>query len=502
MVVRLQDLVSALLHVRVVGEISAVEVTDVTADSRTAGPGSLFIALRGHTVDGHAFVDEARRSGAVAAVVEDCLDTPLPQIVVPDTRRAAAVLAAVFFRHPSRAMRVIGVTGTNGKTTVTHLIDHLLRAGGARTGLIGTIQTRIGDRSSGAVNTTPEAVELQRLFAQMRDAGVSHAVMEVSSHALELDRVAGTRFHTAVFTNLTQDHLDFHGSMEAYREAKGKLFARLGNEYGDTRADQAFAVVNLDDPVGKWMARQTTAQTVTYGVDRPADLRAREVEVDTRGVRFVAEIDGRRTRVQVPLPGRFSVYNTLAAVGAGWIQGLDLDWMADQLARVSGVPGRMERVDAGQPFGVVVDYAHTPDSLDNVLQALREVASGRLIVVFGCGGDRDRTKRPLMGRIAYTRADYAILTSDNPRTEDPERILDDIEAGLREIGADTSRYERISDRTEAIRRAIHLAGERDVVLIAGKGHETYQIIGRRKFPFDDRVEARKALEALHTRGGR
>ncbi|MDI3256141.1 MAG: UDP-N-acetylmuramoyl-L-alanyl-D-glutamate--2,6-diaminopimelate ligase [Kyrpidia sp.] len=499
---KLEDLASALLHRRTAGEVSGVEVTDVTADSRTVHPGSLFIAVRGHTVDGHAFVDEAHRAGAAAAVVEEVQDTPLPQIVVPDTRRAAAVLSAVFFRHPSRDMRVIGVTGTNGKTTVTHLIDHLLRGAGARTGLIGTIHTRIGDADEKSINTTPEAVELQRLLARMRDAGVTHVAMEVSSHALELDRVAGTRFHTAVFTNLTQDHLDFHGTMEAYREAKGKLFARLGNEYGDRREDQSFAVVNLDDPVGKWMARQTVAQTLTYAVDRPADFRARDLDMDQNGTRFVVEAVGRRVVVHLALPGRFSVYNALAAMGAGWVQGLDLDQMAVLLHHVPGVPGRMERVDAGQPFGVVVDYAHTPDSLAHVLRTLREFTRGRLIVVFGCGGDRDRGKRPLMGQIAYRGADYAVLTSDNPRTEDPERILDDVEAGLVEIGADRSRYERIPDRAEAIRRAVALAGDGDMVLIAGKGHETYQIIGRRKFAFDDRLVARRAIEACRNEGGR
>ncbi|MBX6395494.1 MAG: UDP-N-acetylmuramoyl-L-alanyl-D-glutamate--2,6-diaminopimelate ligase [Alicyclobacillaceae bacterium] len=490
---KLADLVGCLLHRRILGDLAGLEVADVTCDSRTVRKGSLFIAMRGHTVDGHAFVEDARRAGAVAAVVEEPTDTLLPQIVVPDTRRASALLSAVFFRHPSRDVKVIGVTGTNGKTTVTHLIDHLLSRAGSKTGLIGTIVTRVGEMVLPSVNTTPEAVELQRLFARMREEGITYAIMEVSSHALELDRVAGTRFRTAVFTNLTQDHLDFHGSMEAYREAKGKLFSRLGNEYADRLDEQSFAVINVDDPAGKWMARQTVAQTLTYGVDRPADLRARNIEMGMDGTRFVVEAFGRRVPVHLRLPGRFSVYNALAALGAGLIEGLPLEQMAEWLQDVEGVPGRMERVDTGQPFGVVVDYAHTPDSLENVLRTLREFTAGRLIVVFGCGGDRDRGKRPVMGQIAYRWSDYAILTSDNPRTEDPERILDDIEAGLVEIGADPRKYERVTDRSEAIRRAVALAREGDVVLIAGKGHETYQIIGRRKYDFDDRLEAKRAI---------
>lgn len=495
MTLRLDHLIGSLLRRRIVGSLAGLEVSDVTADSRRVRPGSLFIALRGHTVDGHAFVDEARRAGAVAAVVEEPQDAAIPQIVVPDTRRAAAVLAAVFFRHPSRDVRVIGVTGTNGKTTVTHLIDHLLVRAGYPTGLIGTIYTRVAGETLPSVNTTPEAVELQRLLSRMREEGLRYAVMEVSSHALELDRVAGTRFRTAVFTNLSQDHLDFHGSMEAYRQAKGKLFARLGNEYGDTLSKQSFAVVNLDDPAGRWMAGQTVAQTITYAVDRSADVRARDVEIAMEGVRFVAETFEGTVPVRLKLTGRFSVYNALAALAVGLVEGLSLEAMAAHLEEVPGVPGRLERVDAGQPFGVIVDYAHTPDSLENVLRTLREFTRGRLIAVFGCGGDRDRTKRPLMGQIAYRWSDYAILTSDNPRTEDPERILDDIEAGLIEIGADRDRYERIPDREEAIRKAVFLAGPEDVVLIAGKGHETYQWIGRRKFDFDDRRAAERAIRS-------
>jgi UDP-N-acetylmuramoyl-L-alanyl-D-glutamate--2,6-diaminopimelate ligase len=356
--------------------------------------------------------------------------------------------------------------------------------------LIGTLGVRIGDTLVEGVNTTPEAVELQRTMAEMVEAGCSHCVMEVSSHALELRRVAGIRFRTAVFTNLTQDHLDFHGTMERYQAAKGKLFSRLGNTYGDTREEMAYAVVNADDPVGAFMAEQAVVETVTYGLSEGADVRAEAVRLNAAGAWFRVKTFAGDADVRLRLTGRFNVYNALAAIAVGLVEGLPVADVAESLSEVPGIPGRLEPVDAGQPFAVLVDYAHTPDSLENALRTVREFAAGRVITVVGCGGDRDKGKRPLMARTAVELSDLVLLTSDNPRTEDPERILDDMEAGLADA---PRRWERITDRRQAIERAVELAVPGDVILIAGKGHETYQIIGHTKHHFDDREVAREAV---------
>ncbi|WP_067922153.1 UDP-N-acetylmuramoyl-L-alanyl-D-glutamate--2,6-diaminopimelate ligase [Alicyclobacillus shizuokensis] len=471
-----------------------VEVSGVCSDSRTVQPGDLFVAQRGYTVDGHQFAGDAVRRGAVAVVGERIVQgVAVPQLVVPDSRLAGAILADVVYGHPSHHLQVIGVTGTNGKTTVTHLIEQVLSMAGRKTGLIGTLGSRIGGEYRTGVNTTPEAVELQSLLAEMVAAGCRSAVMEVSSHALDVGRVAGIRFHIGVFTNLTQDHLDYHGTMENYRAAKGKLFSRLGNTYGDTPAECAYAVVNADDPAAHYMREQTVAETVTYGIDQAADVRAREIHLHPRGASFRVDCFAGSAQVNLRLTGRFNVYNALAAFAVGLIEGLTPEQVAEALAAVTGIPGRLEAVVAGQPYTILVDYAHTPDSVENALQAIREFAERRVICVIGCGGDRDKGKRPLMAATACRLADWTVLTSDNPRTEDPESILDDMEAGVRRDYPD--RYERISDRREAIFRAVELAQPGDVVLVAGKGHETYQIIGHTKHPFDDREVAREAVNA-------
>lgn len=472
--------------------VESIEISHITADSRQVIPGSLFIALRGHTVDGHDFAAKAVGQGAAAVVAERLIENlPVPQILVRSTRDVMPILACVFYGHPSRSMKVIGVTGTNGKTTVTHLIDRILADQGRLTGLIGTIKKRIGNREFAVANTTPEAIELQETFHQMLQVGTEYTVMEVSSHALELKRVAGTEFRTAVFTNLTQDHLDFHGSMEEYRNAKGKLFARLGNTYGNKREENRFAVINADDPSAGFFINQTVAQVVTYGIDRPADVRATRVRVEADGASFFLESFAGSAEIRLQMTGKFSVYNALAAAAACLCEGVSPDAIKLSLEAVPGVDGRFERVRMGQPFSVIVDYAHTPDSLENVLKTIREFAKGRVYTVVGCGGDRDRSKRPRMARIAADYSDVAVLTSDNPRTEDPERILDDMEQGL--AGVEPGRYVRMTDRTEAIRHAIRQAQEGDVVLIAGKGHETYQIIGKTKHHYDDREVAAKAI---------
>lgn len=482
---------------------SDVDIQSVTADSRTASPGSLFIALPGYTVDGHDFAQQAVQRGAVALLVERRLPLAVPQLVVPDSRLASAMVADVFYGHPSRELRMIGVTGTNGKTTTTYLIERLLTQAGFSTGLLGTIEKRIAGRKAEVVNTTPEAVELQASLHEMLLANCQYGIMEVSSHALELRRVAGTKYHIAIFTNLTQDHLDFHGTMENYRAAKGKLFSRLGNTYGDDRAASSYAVLNADDDASEYLQAQTVCECVTYGIEQDADIRALDVSVRPEGVQFHLETFAGNSDVKLQLTGRFNVYNALAAVATGLIEGIPLANIVHSLEGVPGVPGRLEQVRAGQPFTVLVDYSHTPDSLLNALATIQEFSTGQILTVVGCGGDRDKAKRPLMAQVAADYSNVTVLTSDNPRTEDPEDILDDMERGLAAYGLKPGHhYERITDRREAIKRAVSLAGPGDVILIAGKGHETYQIVGRTKFHFDDREVAAEEIQHIRQAGTR
>ncbi len=469
------------------------EITHLTADSRQVRPGSLFVAIRGCTVDGHAFAGDAARNGAAALVVETYLpELSLPQIVVPDTRAASGILATQFYGDPSSRLSVIGVTGTNGKTTVTHLIEAILLDHGAKTGLLGTIGKRIGNQTGEMVNTTPEAIDLQAALAEMVNEGCDYGILEVSSIALELGRLAGTRFHIGVFTNLTQDHLDFHGTMENYRVAKGRLFSRLGNAYGKDRGSTACAVLNADDDATVLYRRETVMECVTYGIREPADVRATEIRVEANGTRFHVTTFAGETDVLLRLTGRFNVYNALAALSVGLVEGIGLSRMTRALEKVFGIPGRLERIEWGQPFTVLIDYAHTPDGLWNVLTTIREWATGRVITVVGSGGDRDHDKRPKMAQVAVEGSDVVLLTSDNPRTEDPEKILDDMERGVAGI---SGRYERCTNRREAIWRAVAIAQPGDVVLIAGKGHEAHQIVGRTQIPFDDREAAAAAVRA-------
>lgn len=488
---RLHDLIAPVLIKQLIGS-DEVHIDSVTADSRNVRPGTLFVALRGYTVDGHDFVRGAVEAGASAVLVEKEIEgLTAPQVIVRDTRAVIAVLASVFYRHPSKAMKVIGVTGTNGKTTTTHLIDAILTDAGHKTGLIGTIKTRIGDREFENANTTPEALELQATFREMLDIGTEYPVMEVSSHAVELNRVAGVEFHTAVYTNLSQDHLDYHSTMEEYRLAKAKFFSRLGNTYEDGAGRNKVAIINVDDEHAEFFKKATSVQTLTYGIDNEADLRAVDVKIKADGVSYrVLSYAGEET-FRLQMTGKFSVYNALAATAAALVQGISLGDIKKSLEAMPGVDGRFESVQAGQDFAVIVDYSHTPDSLENALKTIREFAKGRVTCIVGCGGDRDRTKRPLMARIGADYADLTVITSDNPRTEDPDMILDDMEAGLADV--DKSRFVRITDRKEAIRYAVERAGADDVILIAGKGHETYQIIGRTKHHFDDREVAAQAI---------
>jgi UDP-N-acetylmuramoyl-L-alanyl-D-glutamate--2,6-diaminopimelate ligase len=487
-VMLLRDLLVPLLPVRVTGDDS-LEITGLTADSRKVKPGTLFVCLKGFTVDGHMFAAKAVEQGAVAILAEEDVDVPATVVRVPDTRRAMAMLADRFYGSPTRELKLIGVTGTNGKTTTTHLIDKILRDREKKTGLIGTIHMRIGDQFEELKNTTPDAIDLQQSFRRMRDIDTEYAIIEVSSHALELGRVRGCDVHTAVFTNLTQDHLDYHKTMENYRYAKSLLFSQLGNSYDPNRPKTA--VLNADDEASKLYATVTSARVITYGIDQPADVRAEEIEITSRGTSFTVHTFAGSIRLNLRLIGKFNVYNALAAIAVTLAEGVQLSDIKASLEAVTGVSGRFESVDAGQPFTVVVDYSHTPDSLENALVTVKEFAKGRIFCIVGCGGDRDRTKRPIMAQIATKYADLAVLTSDNPRSEEPQAILDDMLAGLADVATD--RYTTFVDRREAIRFAVSQAQENDVILIAGKGHETYQIIKGQVLPFDDREVAREAI---------
>ncbi|MCW3023475.1 MAG: UDP-N-acetylmuramoyl-L-alanyl-D-glutamate--2,6-diaminopimelate ligase [Conexibacter sp.] len=458
--------------------LPAADVRALAFDTRRVEPGTVFFCVRGFTADGHDFAPEAVAAGAVALVVDHPLGLGVPEVLVDDVRAAMAPAAARLAGDPTAALAMVGITGTNGKTTTSYMVRALLEAAGRQTGLIGTVTSWIGGTEQPVVRTTPEAIDLQRAFGAMRDGGDVAAVMEVSSHALALHRADAIHWDVAAFTNLTQDHLDFHADMEDYFLAKRALFA-VAAQQGAT------LIACVDDPYGARLAREFP-QAVTIGIDAPdAAVRAVDLEPGPHGTGF--RVDG--TAMRAPLPGRFNVLNALVALAAARALGVDDATIAAALPGAGGVPGRFEPVDAGQEFAVVVDYSHKPDALDNVLRTARELATGRLIVVVGAGGDRDRGKRPLMGAAAAEHADAVILTSDNPRSEDPEAILDAMAEGAPQA-------QRITDRRAAIEHAIGLAGPGDVVLIAGKGHETYQeIAGGVKLPFDDREVAREVLHA-------
>jgi UDP-N-acetylmuramoyl-L-alanyl-D-glutamate--2,6-diaminopimelate ligase len=461
-----------------------VEVTALAFDNRVVTPGTLFFCVPGFTRDGHDFAPDAIERGAVALVVQRPLGLGVPEVVVDDVRAAMALAAARFRGDPTARLRVVGITGTNGKTTTAFLVRELLEAGGIRCGLMGTVKNVVGGLEREVVRTTPEAIALQAAFAEMLEAGDEAVAMEVSSHALELRRADAIHFAVALFTNLTQDHLDFHPTMEAYFQAKRKLF----------EVAEGPRVVNVDDPYGRRLADELP-DAQTYAIDADADWRASDVVSELTGSRFTAVTPDGTFECRTPLPGRFNVLNALGALACARAVGVDVETCVEALARAGRVPGRFEPVDEGQPFAVLVDYAHTPDSLENVLQAARELTGGRLICVFGAGGDRDRGKRPLMGEIAARLADVALVTSDNPRSEDPDAILDEIVAG-----AGPAALEREADRRRAIARAVELAAPGDVVVIAGKGHEQGQeFAGGRKEPFDDRLVAAEALRAVAAR---
>jgi UDP-N-acetylmuramoyl-L-alanyl-D-glutamate--2,6-diaminopimelate ligase len=472
-------------------------------DSREVAPGDLFVALRGGLADGHDYLAQALSLGAAALLVEalpDALPGAAPAVLVPDTRRALAPLAACFFGHPADELQLVGVTGTNGKTSTSFLLESILLAAGRKVGLIGTIEVRYADERQRAVNTTPESLDLQRTLRAMRSRGVDAVSMEVSSHGLALGRVEGCRFAAAALTNVTQDHLDFHGDMQHYVEAKLALFR-------DHLRPGAAAVVNADDPSAEpFLAAARAAGARTLRVSRRdagAEVFVEHALARLDGTSASLRLPSGRLELAIPLVGEFNVENVAVAVGVAAGLGVAPEAIARGVAACPQVPGRVERVGAELPGAptVLVDYAHTPDAVDKLLRTLRPLASGRLITVFGCGGDRDRGKRPLMARAVAAWSDRAVATSDNPRTEDPERILDDVEAGLDKLtrvapealAATPHGYARVADRRRAIELALAIAGSADTVVIAGKGHEDYQIVGRERLPFDDRAEARRAL---------
>ena len=470
-------------------------VAAVTDDSRAVKSGCLFLAVKGERVDGHAYIRQAIQAGAAAVVAQEAADTgDTAYVRVVDSRRAVGLIGGRYYGDPSAGLAMVGVTGTNGKTTTTYLCKALLEGIGRRVGLIGTVAYQIGNETIPASHTTPGALELQGLLAKMRDAQLNSVVMEVSSHALAMDRTAGCEYDAAVFTNLTQDHLDYHKTMDEYFQAKLKLFTGLGR---GTKSGQR-AIINMDDPRGAQVQAACRVPVWGYAVKSRADVTAEQVRLSMNGTTFTAATPAGSFPVESRLVGEHNVSNLLAAIGVALHAGATCDQVRAAVASVSNVPGRFERVSAGQNFTVVVDYAHTEDALLRLLTAAQALKTHRIITLFGCGGDRDRGKRPKMGRAAVEHSDVVVLTSDNPRTEDPTAILREVEVGVREALRTRAQvdYHLVPDRREAIGMAVRLARPGDIVLIAGKGHEDYQIIGTTKFHFDDREVAREAIQQL------
>ena len=463
--------------------LQGLMITGIQYDSRKVALGNLFVAVKGYQSDGHQYIRQALEQGAIAIMISDeaYCSNEYPWILVDDCRLALAQISNAFYEHPSEKLKLIGVTGTNGKTTTTNLICHIIEAQGEKTGLIGTIHNRIGDKILEGSRTTPESLELQQMFAQMVEEDIHYAVMEVSSHALELHRVACCDFDIAVFTNLTQDHLDYHLTMENSCKAKTILFRMLGDG-GEKAGLQKTAVINLDDPWANQFLVASNVPVVTYSMHKEASWKAEQVVVAADGVRYI--VDGHP--VQLHLTGNFNVYNSLAALAVGEALGFPVERVIQALEEVGGIAGRFQTVKEATAYSVIIDYAHTPDGLENVISTAQAFAKGRVITVFGCGGDRDRTKRPLMGETAAKLSDYCVITSDNPRTEDPEQILLDILPGVQKQMQEATYHVEV-DRRKAIDYAIQMAQPGDVILLAGKGHENYQEIRGLKYPKKSRI---------------
>ena len=505
---KLKTLLRDIANATIVQGSGSLEVEAIAYDSRRVKRGALFVAVAGFEADGHSFIAQALERGAAAVLVQAdrrshweaaVSDREVAVVAVEDTRRALADVSAAFFDYPARTLRVVGITGTKGKTTTAYLTSALLEAGGYRTGLLSGVAFKIGPNftMNETQVTTPQSLEVQSLLAQMRGEGTDYAVIESTSHGLALHRLEHLEYDVAVFTNLSPDHLDFHPTVDDYREAKGRLFEML-----DGAVDKGIAktaVLNADDPASEYLRSRTSrARVLTYGVEAPdADVRALDVALSEHRSRFRLVTPAGEAPVELPLLGLFSVYNSLAAATVAASQGMDVATIADALASFGSVPGRMERIECGQPFAVVVDYAHTPDSLRSVLQALRPVASRRLMVVFGCGGDRDPGRRTGMGKAAAELADFTVLSNDNPRTEEPAAIIDQIAEAMLQAGRrEGDDFILVPDRRMAMRYVFERAGVGDVVLIAGKGHEPYLIVGDEYLPWDDREVAREELLAI------
>jgi UDP-N-acetylmuramoyl-L-alanyl-D-glutamate--2,6-diaminopimelate ligase len=505
---KLSGLISALDHPKVKGNLNC-EVAGLTHDSRSVAPGLMFVAIHGLHQDGHQFVNQAMDQGAVAVVVEKQglwgkIETSSCVIQVQDTRKALSRLAHEFYGKPSHRMGMIGVTGTNGKTTTTYLIRGILEAAGKKVGLMGTTGYHLGREAFPASHTTPESLDLHQFLARMVQSGVQYAVMEVSSHALSMGRVSDCAFDVAVYTNITQDHLDFHKDMEDYFKAKQKLFSGLGKS--NPKSFPRRAVVNGDDPRASQVIEVTQVPRWTYSIDKQADLMAEDIQIDFGGIHFSAITPEGKFEIQSPLTGRYNVYNILAAIGVALSQDIPIPIIQTGIKNIQQIPGRFEKIQQGQDFLVIVDYAHSEDALRKLLLAVQELRGsalsreGRVLTVFGCGGDRDRGKRPKMGQVAMEMSDLVVLTSDNPRTEDPMAIIREIEAGINQwvtANGRSAEYWVIPDRAEAIQKTIGAARRGDIVVIAGKGHEDYQIVGLRKFHCDDREMARDAIRKLN-----
>jgi UDP-N-acetylmuramoyl-L-alanyl-D-glutamate--2,6-diaminopimelate ligase len=463
-----------------------VLVQGIEIDSRQVKAGDIFACVPGLNADGHDFAEPAIKAGAAALFVERLLPYPVPQIKVASVRKELGILAAELYNRPSDHLELVGVTGTNGKTTIIHLLEKIGVSAGRKVGLIGTLGASIAGKKIPGKRTTPEACEIQKLLAEMLAEKVNLVAMEVSSHALDYGRVQGCEFNAAIFSNLTQDHLDYHKTMKEYLQAKARLFSELKGSKGPK-----MAILNADDPAFEALKAASAAPVISYGRQGNLDYQAQEVAVRSAGVHYYACFRGKRQEIYSQTPGVFNVYNTLAAFAWAVERGYDPQLVAGVIAEIPGIPGRFEGIKLGQPFNVIVDYAHTPDGLENVLRTAKEFTAGRLLTVFGCGGDRDKGKRPLMGEVASKWSDFLVVTSDNPRTEDPDQIIREILAGVTGVEHLTLR-----DRQEAIKTVCSLAQAGDTVLIAGKGHETEQIIGTKVIPFDDREATRKALRGL------
>lgn len=475
-------LASELLGDKWLQEYNDTDITGIAYDSRNVQPGNVFVCIKGFETDGHKYAKSAEQNGAAVIVAEDKIETNVPVWYVENTRAVMAELACKFYKNPSEKFKLIGVTGTNGKTTITYLIKSIVETAGMRIGVIGTNQNIIGDKvlvTQTTTPTTPNSLELQQLFSEMVDGDAQCVVMEVSSHALELERVRGCRFDVGVFTNLTRDHLDFHKTMENYLNAKAKLFKMCDK-----------GVVNYDDNGGKKIAENADCDIMKVGFSDGCDIKAENVEISSNGSEFDIVYNGIKRHIRIAIPGKFSVSNAICAIGATLSLGIDLDTVIEGIEKATGVTGRVEVVPVNKDYTVIIDYAHTPDGLENIIKTVKEFAEGRVITLFGCGGDRDATKRPIMGEIAGNLSDFSIITSDNPRTENPVAIINDIEKGMKNTKGE---YIVIPDRREAIGYALDNARKGDVIILAGKGQETYQIIGKEKHDFDERVVVYKHL---------